>query len=97
MNPVIYIPLYFGRYLVAKMCIRDRAEGGRCSAFEVGHQQSQCFVDAVAPLGDVVAVQPATGPVSYTHLTNANVANATPHTEIPEMILMALCFFLEKR
>ncbi|EXY88329.1 hypothetical protein NXW60_05900 [Bacteroides fragilis] len=29
--------------------------------------------------------------------TIAIVANATPHTEIAEMILMALCFFFEKR
>ena len=29
--------------------------------------------------------------------TSASVANATPHTEMPEMILMVLCFFFEKR
>jgi hypothetical protein len=29
--------------------------------------------------------------------TNANVAKATPQTEMAEMTLMALCDFLEKR
>jgi len=29
--------------------------------------------------------------------TSANVASATPHTDIPEITLMALCDFLENK
>ena len=35
--------------------------GGGGAAFEIGDEQCPCFADAVTPVGDVVAVQPAAG------------------------------------